>query len=357
MKNLGVQEFISELRKSEEGRNYLKLIEKVRSERRGIKKESGFEVHHIQPRGLGGAVKSSENLIKFTVLEHCVAHTLLAKAVPCLETFAPILKMSYRQVKSLSDLDRITLDEIYGWSKLRKQAREEHSKAFKGTVRLYDPKNNYSWKIVRGQEELSKKLQEGFVQVQKVQMCNEVLGKNIVVFPWQVEDKKADGWKLGGLKKGPVSEEVRKKLSESHKGGKSHLGIPVSEETRAKIAETLRRKGCRPPSSKGKKRLYKVGSSKFILVKPEDVENYLKQGYEIRKSGYVKKGTCSATGKVWIHKDGKDMRVLKRYVQNFLEQGYVLGYSDSHRKKLSESHKGNIPWNKGKKGSIKLGIQ
>ena len=84
-------------------------------------------------------------------------------------------------------------------------------------------------------------------------------------------------------------------------------------------------------------------------MKPEDIENYLKQGYEIRKSGYVKKGTCSATGKVWIHKDNKDMRVLKRYVQDFLNQGYVLGYSDSHKAKLSESHKGNIPWNKGRK--------
>lgn len=350
MKSLGVQEFTKELQKSEYGKSYLNLVERVRSEERGIKKEKGFEIHHIQPRGLGGVVKSSENLIKFTVFEHCVAHTLLARAIPCLETFAPILKMSYRQVKELADLDKISLNEIYGWSELRSQARKEHSKAFKGTLRLYDPKNNYRWKIVRGQEDLNEKLQEGFVRIQKVQMCNEKLNKNIIVFPWQVSEKESEGWKVGGLKKGPVSEEVRKKLSESHKGGKSHLGIPVSEEARKKIAETLRRKGCKPPSSKGKKRMYLSGSRKFILVYPDDIESFLRSGYELREpKKYVKKGTCSATGKVWVHKGSRDMRVLKSCVQSFLEQGYELGYSDEHRTRLSESHKGNIPWNKGRK--------
>ena len=350
MKSLGIQEFINELKKSKEGKEYLQLVDSVNTENRGIKKERGFEIHHIHPRGLGGAVKSSENLIKFTVFEHCVAHILLAKAIPCLETFAPILKMSYRQVKELTDLNRVSLDEVYGWSKLRLQARKEHSKAFKGTLRLYDPKNNYRWKIVRGQEDLDKKLQEGFVQVRKVQMCNEKLGKNIIVFPWQVSEKEVEGWKVGGLRKGPVSEEIRKKLSESHRGGKSHLGISVSKETRIKIAETLKRKGCHPPSSKGKKRLYLPGSKKFILVYPEEIESFLKNGYELREpKRYEKKGTCSATGKVWIHKGDVDMRVLKSYVQSFLEQGYKLGYSDLHRARLSESHKGNIPWNKGRK--------
>lgn len=52
---------------------------------------------------------------------------------------------------------------------------------------------------------------------------------------------------------------------------------------------------------------------------------------------------------MWIHKGDVDMRVLKSHVQSFLEQGYELGYSDLHRARLSESHKGNIPWNKGSK--------
>ena len=302
------QEFLGSLKKTEEGQKYLELIARVRSENRGVLKEKGFEIHHVHPRGLGGPVKAPENLIKFTVLEHCIAHVLLAKALPCLETFAPILKMSHKQVKTLSDLDKVTLDEIYGWTRLREQARQLHGDRFRGTVRLYDPKNNYSWKLVRGQEELDKSLQKGYVKVQKVLMHSDELGKNIIVFPWQVSEKKKEGWKEGGLKRGPVPEEVRKKLSESHKGGKSHLGIPVSEETRKKISETLRKKGCRPPSIKGRKRVYLPGSNNFLLVPPESVELYMEKGYELRKSSKcVKRGTCSATGKVWIHKDGKDV--------------------------------------------------
>lgn len=349
MLDLSFCEFKDRMECSEDGKLYLQKIEDILKESRGLKRDQGFEIHHIHPRGLGGSKDSAGNLIKVTTYEHCLLHVLLARAFPCLETLSPILKMTYGQVKKLSDLDRVGLEEIYRWSELRGQARKFLSKKHKGTVRLYDPRNEYRWLLVKGSEELSARLEEGFVRVRKVCMYEPTQGLRKIAFPWQVQELKDRGWIEGSPKRGPVSEEIRKKLSESHKGGTSHLGIPVSQETRAKIAETLRKKGCRPPSSRGKRRLYLIGSSKFILVKPEEMEEYLKKGYETRKSGYVKTGRCSATGKVWIHKEDKDMRVFRDCVESFLKQGYELGYSEKHRLALSKAHKDNVPWNKGTK--------
>lgn len=283
MRALSFCEFEEQLLQSEEGTQYLQTVDTYRKEERGLLKESGFEIHHIHPRGLGGDSKSGSNLIKVTIFEHCVLHVLLARAIPCLETLSPVIKMTYRQVKELSDLDRIDLEEVYHWSDLRKQARRSLSQKHSGTTRLYDPRDNYRWVLVRGPEEVEAKLKEGFLQIRKVCMCNPSEGLRKVVFPWQVQELREKGWVEGSLKRGPASEETRRKLSESHKGGTSHLGIPVSPETRARIAETLRRKGCRPPSSKGKKRVYLPGSNRFTLVLPDKVEEYLNKGYEIRK--------------------------------------------------------------------------
>ena len=59
---------------------YDKLVEKVQKERRGIRylKDHGryYNIHHIDPRSLGGSDKPY-NLIKFTHEEHFEAHRLL----------------------------------------------------------------------------------------------------------------------------------------------------------------------------------------------------------------------------------------------------------------------------------------
>lgn len=60
-------------------RIYDQLVESRKH--RGVKKEVGFEVHHIIPRCLGGSNDDS-NLVKLTIREHYIAHWLLCKIHP-----------------------------------------------------------------------------------------------------------------------------------------------------------------------------------------------------------------------------------------------------------------------------------
>jgi hypothetical protein len=56
-------------------KTYLLLIEKAKSR---FEYDGYFEIHHIQPRSLGGS-NDPDNLVKLTAKEHYVAHLLLAK--------------------------------------------------------------------------------------------------------------------------------------------------------------------------------------------------------------------------------------------------------------------------------------
>lgn len=58
---------------------------------------------------------------------------------------------------------------------------------------------------------------------------------------------------------------------------------------------------------------------------------------------------CSETqvGRIVIHKGEEEKRIYKNELNSFLDNGWVEGISDSHRKILSEKKKGNKPWNTG----------
>lgn len=58
---------------------YISLVNTRRC--RGVKKERGYEIHHIHPRCMGGS-DSLDNLVKLTYREHYVAHWLLCKMYP-----------------------------------------------------------------------------------------------------------------------------------------------------------------------------------------------------------------------------------------------------------------------------------
>lgn len=63
--------------------DYKKIYDDLCSSRksRGLKKESGYEIHHIILRCEGGTNDES-NLVKLTYREHFLAHLLLAKSYP-----------------------------------------------------------------------------------------------------------------------------------------------------------------------------------------------------------------------------------------------------------------------------------
>ena len=116
------KEFLGKLGKSEEGRKYLDLVARNKN-RRNLKWERGFERHHIQPRALGGS-DSSSNLVKLTVFDHILAHIYLAKALPCYDTVAATCIMCGRRIKTLSEVEKITLEEAYRQSEIRQLRRK-----------------------------------------------------------------------------------------------------------------------------------------------------------------------------------------------------------------------------------------
>lgn len=122
MKIISKEEFYETLKTNNYGIQYLDLIQKVLLENRGLQRQVGYEKHHIHPISLGGEVKSESNQVKLTIYEHCQAHALLAKALPCYETLVPISRMSFKQYVRVQDVDKISLEETYQWSELRTQS-------------------------------------------------------------------------------------------------------------------------------------------------------------------------------------------------------------------------------------------
>lgn len=116
-------EFFRRLKSSKEGRKYLKLIEENKGKDRNLSWERGFERHHIQPRALGGSEDFS-NLVKLTVFDHILAHLYLAKALPCYDTVAATCIMCGKQVKSLSEIQKISLKEVYVQANIRQLRRQ-----------------------------------------------------------------------------------------------------------------------------------------------------------------------------------------------------------------------------------------
>lgn len=260
------EEFYSALRSNEYGQQYLSLIEKVQLENRGTRKEKGYELHHMHPRKLGGDLKDLENLIKLTTFEHCKCHAFLAQAIPCVETLAPIVKMTGRQYLKCSDLERIELNEIERWAELRDRAR------------IYDSEN--------------KKGKPGHP-------CSEETRRKIALKHRGMKHSEEARKKMSEAKRGkptwrkgkPLSEETKQKLSRANMGNTHARGHVVTPEAKKRMSEIkLGRKSPewvkrkiseslkgRPAKNKGKGSVWKEGIKKYIDI--ADIDTYLSQGY------------------------------------------------------------------------------
>lgn len=204
MKKLTEEEFYEQLQNSKEGLEYLKIISSGKKSVHYLKdREPGFELHHIHPKSLGGSQSLKQNGVKLSVFDHCKAHALLAKAIPCVETLYMITALCRNQVKSLADLDKMTLDEFYSWTELRKQAYKAKSESLKGH---------------------------------------------------------------------PVSEEVRRKVSENNR----KLGLKPPSRPKGSVGTT-----------RGKIQVWRGMKKKYIW--PDQLENYLQQGFGRKAPECVRK--------------------------------------------------------------------
>lgn len=278
--------FHKQLNESDFGTQYLQLIGSAKN--RGLKPEKGYEIHHIHPRALEGSDDKS-NLVKLTVFEHCIAHYYLAKAVPCWKTLYPILLLSHRQVKKLSDLERLTLEEVCQWSLLREQAKRA-------------PKP----------PEVVEKNRLGH------------LGKKL--HPDQIRKRTAHRIGTWTVNKGGIEKFIKPEdWPEFEKNGWVR-GRAASFKINSSKAHT----GLKS-NTEGRKVIHLGDQEK--KVHPGELQIYLEQGWELgRASGFaerhrkaLKLNNSTNIGRTRIRKDGKGKMVPKDQLQSYLDQGWELG--------------------------------
>lgn len=278
------QDFYDQLNVSEAGRDYIALVESCKS--RALIPEPGYEIHHRFPTSLGG-LNVNANKVKFTVFEHCKAHALLAKAIPCYKTLQPITYMSVAQVQKLEDLEKVTLEDIFEWSKLREKALHhpkspEHVEKFRQTLKAKGMK--------RSPEHIEKMSRKGMIAVNDGE-------HSCLIYPDQLQEYLDKGWVRGRTQK------VKEKLSNAHRG----------------LSGT----------STGRKVIH--FGEKERKVKPEEIQAFLDQGWSLgRAEGFaarhaVKMEGKFSTGRIRIRKDGIGRVVKPEDLQSYLDQGWKLG--------------------------------
>lgn len=143
---MNIEDFKNKLTETDEDKQYLNIIQEASvselNQKQGRKYiVKGYERHHIFPVSLGGG-NDENNLIYLSVYQHVLAHVLLAKALPCDSTYAAVLLMSgKRRGQDLLDVEKITLEDIYHWVELRKEAVEKRTKRSPEQVKKFIKKS------------------------------------------------------------------------------------------------------------------------------------------------------------------------------------------------------------------------
>lgn len=339
MKTVNREKFIEILEGSTAGIQYLDLIEQVQYVNRGLSAEKGFELHHIHPRALGGEVKDEENIIKLTVLEHCISHALLAQAFPCQETLTPIVKMSGGQVKKLAEVEKLTLYDFYNWKELKERGREQSAIKLKELWR--DPDYRKRWtesrKKIWTSEELRQRQRNSHHHLfkgHKILHLPKLKGKHVRVPGEEVEKYIEEGYVPGWSQEYKDSRKGR----EAPNKGKHH-----SEQTKAKISEA--NKGKERPDLAGKVAWNRgIGrSEQSIQLQKESLKNRWKDPEFREKMRKAKQGKkhkphgkstrekigVQSKGRVSIHLGNIRKRVKPENLKQWLQQGYVTGWPSS----------------------------
>lgn len=182
-------------------------------------------------------------------------------------------------------------------------------------------KNNFKKEIIEecySNEELN---QKEVYYIKSFDSTNPKIGYNI---------------ELGG-NAGPVSEKTRKKISQTHfllNKTRDHSIFIANLSKEAKTQISIK--------AKGRKRIHKGDLIKYI--KPEELESFLNQGWELGLSQKAKNNMKNATGKKTlgrkhIHKGNSQKLIKQEEIIFYLSHGWQLGYSKKSIKNIKKGMK------------------
>lgn len=298
MKNISVREFYDSLNQSSDGRAYLELINKNKGQ--SLKAKKGHEIHHIHPKSLGGTDEGN-NLVRLTMYDHCLAHLWLAKVFPCPETYYVLNKLSGKRFERFTEVEQITLEEIYQWSKTRSYLRD-HLKGSRYSVyndegvcrRILkeeaDTWLSQGWKLGVPEE---KKLANRLQNVDRIYVYSPEAKQSRMVHKEDLQTYLDQGWKLG-----------RYQSTTGEFKGRIPIHNPETDEEKH--------------------------------VWPDKLQPYLDSGWV---QGNSKRSSDSRSrvmgGRIRISKGDVGKMVFPEELQSYLDQGWTLGRSESYKKRVS----------------------
>lgn len=260
--------------------NYNEIIEQARE--RMLTPEPGYEFHHILPKALGGA-DSLENLVKLTTFEHILAHYFLALDTRNPKMFYAFNCITMYQFNHISELEKITLENLDYWTQLRQEAREMINKA----------------------NHLRKYINRGGVRKR--------------VFPEEIEHYVKEGWELG---RGPMTPEWREHAA------KARVGLHRSEKTRRKMREAVKRRWqegtmTNPMAGKHHSEESKALMRERKLGKPNLKARGVPKSEEHRRK--ISETLKNKPRRIMVNKDGIRKKVLESEIDSWLKDGWVRG--------------------------------
>lgn len=266
---------------------YDSIIERARNR---VEVTEAFDKHHIIPRSLGGSDQKT-NLVRLTLREHFICHLLLAKiygggmlhAAMMLSSFSRYNSRCYKWLR-----ERYIKEQMMGDNNPARripctdQKREKCSETSRNRKWL----NNGSESCMAKGDQIQQLLNEGWI-----------LGR--LKTPSLIEGLKKGGRLTGGHNKGiPLSDELKKRLSDANKGKPSPtkgriasdkerdvmrqrmLGKKASSETREKMSAAA--KGKKHPWQTGantRGRKWMTNGIENQMARPDDIKKLLDAGW------------------------------------------------------------------------------
>jgi len=191
------------------------------------------ERHHVIPRCIGGSNNAS-NLVDLTAREHFIAHKLLCEIYPNDHKLLYAYWLMANKTQSNTQQRNYTVSsrEYEHIKLLISDARKSFTHSDETKLKIgQSSKGREAWnKGKQHTNETKKKLSAAWTKDRRLQKSESQMGK-------------------------PLSNEIKKKLSDAKKGEKNHnYGKPKTDEIKQKISNTLLGRKTGPQSAEHKRK-------------------------------------------------------------------------------------------------------